>query len=235
MKTIFKILFICYWGLTFLYVIPENFVQIKSKSVLQVFSAFCEQKWGFFAPPPKGTHRLYYTFFDNQQNAITTYEVTKPLLMEKKRKKPWNTREEALDYIVNGSIINLIDFIVTQKDIYRHLYPDSTDIVIEKKARLAVSERHNQIPAFISLTRYGKIVADKNFTEAEYGNIESFKISITYAQLPKFIDRAKLLDDTPLAEGLLLETPMIPFKNKDDGLTLYSDDNQQVRKVINPQ
>jgi len=226
MKIIFKVLFICYWALTFLYVSPENFLKIKSNDLLQIFGVFCEQRWGFFAPPPKGTHRLYYTFFDNQQRVITTYEVTAPLLMEKKRKKPWNTREEAIDYIVNGSITNLVDFVVSQKDIYRQLYPDSTTAVIEKKAKLAVSERYNRIPAFITLTRYGEIVADRNFTEVEYSKVESFKISVTYVPLPKFIDRAKLLNDTPLIEGLLLETPMITLKNKVDGLTLYSNDNQ---------
>lgn len=226
MKVILKLLFICYWALTLLYVCPDNFVKAKTHNITRDFSVFCEQNWGFFAPPPKSNNRLYYTFYDNQQNLITTYEVIEPLLKEKQRKKPWNTREEAIDYIVNGSIINVSDFIIAQRNIYKQLYPDSTAAVIEQKAKTAISKKYNQIPAFTTLVKYGKIVANKNFATTEYDRIKSFKIHITDIQLPKFKDRAILMNNANLAEGVLIESPMISLNEEIKGLTLDSSNNQ---------
>jgi len=226
MKAICKIMFIFYWILTFLYVSPDNFIKVKADASLEVFKIFCEQRWGFFAPPPQYNDRLYYTFLDDQRNELATYEALEPLLMEKQRKKPWNTREDAIDYIVNGSMTNIIDFIIAQKEVYKQLYPDSTSVVIEKKAKLAIIERYNEIPPFVTLVEYGKIVANKNFTEAEYSKIESFKIAITQQQLPKFIDRANLTNGTTLTEGLLFETPPISLENEAKSLTLDGSNNQ---------
>jgi len=226
MKVILKFLFICYWALTLLYVCPDNFVKAKTYDALRVFSLFCEQKWGFFAPPPKSNNRLYYTFFDDQQNVMATYEAIEPLLKEKQRKKPWNTREEAIDYIVNGSVVNLSDFIITQRDIYKQLYPDSTAAVIEEKAKAAISERYNQIPAFMTLVEYGKIVANKNLSVGDYNRIKLFKIYITDIQLPKFKDRASLVNGEDITEGLLLESPMILLDKDAKILTLDNSNNQ---------
>lgn len=221
-----KVLFVFYWALTFLYVSPDNFIKVKAHNSLEIFRICFEQKWNFFAPPPKSNDRLYYTFLDNQYNEMGTYEVLQPLLTEKQRKKPWNTREDAIDYMINGSISNILDFIIAQKDVYQQLYPDSTKIVIEEKAKSAIIKIYHKIPPFVTLVEYGKIVANKNFTAEEYNKIESLKISIAQQQLPKFVDRANLTNGTILTEGLLLETPPISLKNEAKGLTLDSSNNQ---------
>jgi len=218
MKFFLKIVFITYWAITLLYVSPDNFVKVKADNVLQVFSVLFEQKWSFFAPPPQGNHRLYYTFYDDNKQAVATFEAIKPLLNEKQRKKPWNTREEAIDYIVNGSIANVIEFVVTQREIYQSLYPDSTFNVVEQKARLAISEKYNEISAFATLVEYGKIVANKNLAPEQYGNVNSQLITITEERLPKFVDRSHLANDSTLVEGILLETPLIPINISHNGI-----------------
>lgn len=215
-------LFIAYWAVTFLYVSPNNFLKAKAYNSLSTFGILFQQKWEFFAPPPKSNNRLYYTFFDNQQKTIATYEVVKPILKEKQQKKPWNTREEALDYIVNGAIINLMDMTLSQKDIYQHIYPDSTDTSMDRKAKLAISERYNTLPSYKTLVEYGKIVAAKNFTPPQYDGVEAFKISITDIRLPKFKDRANLMNGTVQEEALVLETPFIPFRKETNSLSLDS-------------
>lgn len=211
MKIFLKIIFVAYWAITLIYVSPDNFIKVKADRILRPFGILCAQEWAFFAPPPQGNNRLYYTFYDDQDKFITTFEVLQPLFSEKQRKAPWNTREEAIDYIVNGAVGNLTDFIITQREIYQQLHPDSTLTVVEQMARRAITERHSEIPPFKTLTEYGKIVANRNLSPEKYSKVNSQVITVTEKKLPKFMNRSNLVNDSILVEGLLLETPLIPI------------------------
>jgi len=172
-----------------------------------------EQQWAFFAPPPTGNNRLYYNFFDKEDKLIRTFEVLQPLLKEKQQKQPFNVREEAVDYIVNGSIMNSMDYIFDQRDIYTNLYPDSTLLWRDAESRKAITAMHDKLPPLITLKNYCKIVAKKNLSQEDYDRIDNYIITISEIKIPKFVNREQLLQDqTTTKEGIVLETSRLKFR-----------------------
>lgn len=210
MKKIYKyLIFSCfgmYWLATFFIVLPNNPIKASYKRQVMDFGLLFDQRWSFFAPPPKTNTRLYYTFSDEKDSISKTFEVMKPLLDDKRKKAPFNSRVEIVDYILNGSIIHIYDLVIDQREKLQLQYKDSTKMVIELMARDSVIKRMKDIHAFKTLIEYSKIVSRKNLAKEEVNKLGYLKIALTEINIPKFIDRNK---ESPNREGLVIETTPI--------------------------
>lgn len=213
MRILIIITFVFYWLITLLYVSPSNFIRINFQNQLHLFEYAFSQKWAFFAPPPQRNVRLFYTYHRQDSTPIITLEVLEYLLEQKKEKQPWNTKEEALDYMVNGSIDSILNTIIRNRKRHQSNYPDSTSVYCELLARGEINASSDNIPAYQTLIKFGKIVAKKNMEETDLSEIAYFKMSIREIKLPKFVDRKKLIDQSgpPPVQGLLLDSESIPY------------------------
>lgn len=192
MTKFFKILiagiFLIYFAITLLYNSPNNYIKIKFEREIKIFDLFFNQRWGFFAPPPTFNNRLYYTFYDENQNEIATFEVLKPLAEQKRKARPFNERDEMIDYMINGSIIGISNQIPIIRDSKKISNPAFST---EKLNTLAINELTNNPDAFSGyaiLKNYAKEVA-KNSLKKNYNDIRFFKIHITSIPIKKFTDR----------------------------------------------
>ena len=208
-KTICYLMFFTYWGFTFLFIFPNNPIKAKLKKSMFDFNLFFRQTWSFFAPPPKSNSRLYYSFFDKNKDEIKSFEIMEPLLYEKRKKAPFNTEEEILDYMLSGVINNIYGMIQTQRGKLQLEYRNLNNFELEQIAKDSIVNNLEKIKPFKTLIKYSSIVAKNNLTSEQYKNIKYLKIIISEAQIPKFIDR--YANNTSIKETLALKTGLIKF------------------------
>ena len=55
------------------------------------FNLVFNQKWNFFAPPPKSNSKIYFIYYD-KNSTIYSFEVLSTILKEKQRKSPFDIR-----------------------------------------------------------------------------------------------------------------------------------------------
>lgn len=180
------IVFIFYWIFTFAANLPENPLTINNSEIINDFKILFGQKWSFFAPPNKSNTRLYLIFSDNSKKPIKTLEVLKPILNRKRTKSPFNTKEELIDYILNGSINNLYHIISTKRDELSIKYPNSTKVCLEEMAKEEVLKNKNNLKSIVTLKNYASIVSKKNKVKE---NISFVSILITELQIPPYNER----------------------------------------------
>lgn len=178
------IVFIIYWIFTLATNSPENPLVINNSEIISDFKILFGQKWSFFAPPNKSNTRLYLTFLNSNKDEIKTLEVLKPVLNGKRIKSPFNTKEEVIDYILNGSINNLYHIITAKRDELSIRHPDSTKIRLEEMAKDEVLKNKNNLKSINTLKNYAKIVLKNHFESSE--KIEYVSILITELQMPKY-------------------------------------------------
>lgn len=205
-------LFVLYWSVTFIYTGPSNYIRIAIQDGLTVFQKFFYQKWAFFAPPPTSNHRLYYSFYKADGTLVVSYEALEYLSKQKKEKVPWNTREEAVDYMVNGSLINLITHIISRRDAYQAANPDMSLVKSDSIARDNVNASSFDIVSYNTLANYGKIIAQKNLDSTKLAQIDYFTFSVRQIAIPKFVNREALLTEAKtITQGVLLDSKKLDF------------------------
>lgn len=188
-KVFFKltfVIYVLYWVITFLFVMPNNPINLGSQKANEIFHANFFQRWAFFAPPPFYNQRVYIIF----QNKITqkkdVFEILQPILEAKSQKAPFNTGQQIQDYIFSSSLINTEGNIRVLQDIFKNQnaktdqrFPDS---VITEKLVLEIEKTKD----FKTLTNYSKIIAQNNginFKDVFY------QIKVVNIYMPQFIDR----------------------------------------------
>ena len=67
--------FSAYWGATFFFTMPDNYLKIKALAYDKVFQSIFYQQWSFFAPPPTYNDFLYFEFADTLSGEVQTFEV----------------------------------------------------------------------------------------------------------------------------------------------------------------
>ncbi|WP_340203484.1 hypothetical protein [Ascidiimonas sp. W6] len=205
-------IFIAYWLLTFIYAGPSNYIKISLQEPLSVFGKLLYQKWTFFAPPPQSNHRLYYSFYTKDSTQIASYEALEFLSQQKKENVPFNTKEEAVDYMVNGSLTGIINAIVSQREFYEQKYPDSSSMYNNALAKSKIIEISNQVSAHKVLVDYGRIIARKNMDNQKIKQIHYVMFSIREIKLPKFVNREMLTKPSDrIVQGILFDSAMILF------------------------
>lgn len=177
---------------------------------MYVFENFFFQRWSFFAPPPQSNNRLYYVFQNKYSGKEKAYEVLAPIFDKKRKTAPFNSKEEALDYILSGSATNITDAIRELTDISKMDFPDSTEMYHILSAQKKINDQGLDYLPVRTLYNYAIIMAKKDSINFEGTSI---KIITTQVQMPKFKDRHKLLSTTYKGkEEKVFETNFLPLK-----------------------
>ena len=176
--------FATYWIATFIYVSPNNYLRIKCASLVAKMDVVFYQSWSFFAPPPQYDLKLYYVFSDANNKSYTLDAITK-ILEEKKKKAPFNSSEEFLDYVISGSAMYLVDLKSEYIEYYKFTNKDSSENYCYEKSMNRLNNEYKQINSYLTLINYAKLIRLKNLPDKQ---IKSFKFFITGLDLPKFND-----------------------------------------------
>lgn len=185
LKTIPLLVFSIYWACTLFYILPNNFMKIKLNTFKENLDVLIFQNWAFFAPPPDYNTRLYFTYTDNY-NKTYEFEAMEDLLKLKRKKAPFNTEEEYVDYAITGVTTQLLD---QKRDLYEYysfLYPDSTSNFINDTLMKNLNKDYLQNSAYKSVINYSKIIQNRYLKNKE---IKSCWFKIIGLKIPKFADR----------------------------------------------
>lgn len=188
LSTLVAGLFVFYWLLTFIFVTPDNYINISLLNYSVKFNTLFYQRWGFFAPPPKSNDRLYYIFTEKlNPNKNRIFEIIEPILIEKSNNAPFNSREDIIDYILSNSIISLEE---ENRAVTEFLDYKLNKKVINSKQRFKVlKDNLEKCNSFRTIMNYSKYVAKNNKIVYKDYNI-SFKI--TKIDIQKFTNRKKM-------------------------------------------
>lgn len=203
-KIIITGIILMYWLTTLLYNSPNNYLKIKFSKELSIFDMYFDQQWEFFAPPPTFNNRLYYTFLDDNRNEIATFEILSQLSNDKKNARPFNEREEMIDYIINGSVVSIVNQIIAVRDLEKI---NHSNFDIEKLNAIAlekITDNPYSISGYGILKNYSKTVA-QNYLDKKYKSIKYVTIKINTVPIKKFSQRYSTKPD--------VENNIISFKS----------------------
>lgn len=188
-KTLLKLsflIFTCYWGITFLFVMPNNPINLGSQKVNEIFHRNFFQRWAFFAPPPFYNQRVYIIFTNKVSQKKDIFEILQPILEAKSQKAPFNTAQQIQDYIFSSSLINTEGNIRVLQDIFKNQNAKTSqrfsDSIVAEKIVTEIEKTND----FKTLTNYSKIIAQNSgikFNEVLY------QIKILNIYMPQFVDR----------------------------------------------
>ncbi len=195
-QTIVLLVFVSYWCVTLLYSSPESYIKIKAEPVLSKFEIFFYQKWTFFAPPADFNFRLYFEYLDKDSSQLATYEVLKPIALQKQAKAPFNTNEQYVDYIVNSSVIELNDLLVNY---FKAAKEEKPTLSADENYKNAIGNFNSnaakaQYPGFQTLKNYLNLHFKKHITDNPLLTKAVFgRMILAQQQLPRFEERDSLL------------------------------------------
>lgn len=186
LRPIIYIAFICYWAITFLFTMPDNFITLRLYRQQQVFHAWLFQRWGFFAPPPNFDERLYYEFRDKYTHRTQTYEVLAPICEMKQAKAPFNWHEEIVDYLLSGSMSGIADELSELRQDMQYKNSQSKEPVPDTTGDYHVRQYIQHGNGFHTLRNYAGIVARRNRIDTARHEV---RLILSHVLLPKFADR----------------------------------------------
>lgn len=183
--------FIIYWLITLFFNFPDNPINIDNLKSRQNFDTHLFQRWGFFAPPPTSNHRLYLSYFYNDDDnpkiiKTRTFEVLQLITAEKRKRAPFNRKQDVLDYIISGSVHNIQTNIKQVSDVIRIQEKKNKKALTQQQKSKQIIETIEKTESFKNLSNYAKIVAKKN--KIPFNNT-LFKITITHIEIPKFVNK----------------------------------------------
>jgi hypothetical protein len=180
-----------YWSVTFLFTMPDNYMNLSLYKQNQLFQLALYQKWSFFAPPPNFNERLYYEFRKKGDSAVQVFEAVEPICKAKQRKTPFNSKEDLLDYIISGSMNNISDQMYElQQDMkYENGLKgvEKLDSVQHENIRKIIQKSYG----FATLKNYAAHVAQANKLDTAHREV---RIMLTRIPIPKFADRFKKVE-----------------------------------------
>lgn len=204
--------FLFYWGITILYCGPDNYLKIQVDPILTSYEKVFYQKWSFFAPPADFNFRLYFEYLNKDSLQVNIYEILKPIAVEKQRKAPFNSQEQFMDYIVNGSVIQINDLLSRYvSDFQQH----KKGVALQECIRLAIDSLNNNAArkgytGFNTLRNYlrrhwQQEVAAGNLANAVYG-----RMVLTSIKIPRFANRDSVLipNHSPKEEPVYYSNPI---------------------------
>jgi hypothetical protein len=188
-------LWAAYVFMTFLYVSPSNPIRDRMTKPLARFELVASQKWSFFAPPPRSNRRLYYKFFNEKSVVVDTFEVLVPITTAKRAEAPFNTGEEIIDYMLHGSLEQLVRYVGNRRS------RTPTPATGPKMVNIAI-EADLDLTALRTLKAYSKFVATRNGVD----RVEAKFVSITCTDTP-IPDLSLKMPEGP-AERLVFRTTL---------------------------
>lgn len=189
-RIIFLIVFIFYSISTLFVNLPNSYFKIKLDVYLSKFSELFPQRWGFFAPPPKNDYEIVYSFFlVNNVDTIpkVEYKVLSEITKKKHYKKPFNAKEEILDYILNNSILDLNQQMRTVQEIKNMEYPNATDSLIHVMTMKEIDKYFFSSYSTQVMYNFGLKLAEEEHLPKDY----LFRISILQLPIIKFSQKNK--------------------------------------------
>lgn len=191
-STLISGLFLFYGVTTLIFSTPDNFVNISLIEYAENFNTFLYQRWGFFAPPPQSNDRLYYVFQKKENNKeIIVFEVIEPLLKQKIKNAPFNSKEDLTDYLISNSLYLITDGIRGVRESFEYDAKLKKRKIDEVELTKKVNKVIEATKPFMTLLNYSKKVAVNNKLNYEDYNVY---LKITQKKIPKFIDRYKAID-----------------------------------------
>ena len=178
-------MFIFYWCVTILFTIPDNYINLSLPKHKEYFDFYLFQKSAFFAPPPTFNDKLYYVFKSSKTDSITIYEALYPIIKKKRRKAPFNTNEDLLDYVLSNSVNNIYSEMNDFRDNCNYIKQrdktkDTMDCVLES------IEYVEQSYTFLTLKNYSNEIMKTNNVKSDF---DSVRLIISQVPIPKFQDR----------------------------------------------
>lgn len=204
MKTLLKALvlsvFALYWSITFIFTLPDNYINISLLKYSQVFSLFFFQRWSFFAPPPTFNERLYYSYMNKNDATVKSYEVLKVINEKKSANAPFNWNDDIVDYILSNSVVGVSEIIFEAQQAHKM---ENASLENDSAFQQLLDEQIYQSSQFVTLKNYGKIIAQNNQIDPDQ---HEFFVTLTRIQLPKFADR---FDESQRKESLFFRSKLI--------------------------
>ncbi len=181
------LVFFMYWMVTIFFNTPENYLKIKLLKVHRVFELFFYQNWGFFAPPPNTNERLYCVVYAKSDTiSKRVFELVSPIIKEKIKNAPFNSKADLLDYVISSSIVGITNKIVSFNETFDYMLSEKK--IVEKNREFFLIQELQETNHFKTLLKYAKeILRNKGV------DLNESLISLELVQLPikKFVDRNK--------------------------------------------
>ncbi|MCS3530805.1 hypothetical protein [Chryseobacterium sp. JUb7] len=213
MKKIIKIILLIfisfYWILTLIYNSPNNYIRIKLEKEIKFFSLFFEQKWNFFAPPPQDNYKLYFTYLDQNKNQIAVYEVFSSIIESKRNTRPFNLRAEMIDYTIYGSLDNIMQSLIREREKEKIKYPELSLEKLNSIAREEIIRSPESIEGFLLLKNYSKIIGTEHLNKNQLASVKYIGITINSEEIKKFAERD---NNKPKLESNLIDFNPYPLQ-----------------------
>lgn len=197
--------FVCYWAMTFLFTMPDNYINLQFHQGQQYFQFWLYQRWGFFAPPPNFDERLYYEFKDKHTQQVSLHEVLQPINEQKQAKAPFNWREDLLDYLLSGSVISIGEELISFKNDLRYQHEQQGDTNYDSSDLAATKQYIQSCIAFNTLRNYTRFVARKNDIDLSRQEV---RMIFTRVYLPRFSER---FSNAPRKEEYMFVSDVFTF------------------------
>ena len=196
-----------YWMSTLLVNLPNCYLKIQTTEYNDKFLEFFRQSWNFFAPPPRANNRLYFSYYNKEGRDTVLayrYEVIESIVKAKQKKRPFNYKEEILDYTLNNALIDFVGGMGEVMDAAKVLHPNATDslryVITTKSIDKYLLENYPSSLIYNFGIRFGK---EKNLSPEEY----LMKFSIRQIPIKKFAKRNE--KDTVSQEQLVYESNIL--------------------------
>lgn len=189
---------------TLLYVSPNNALRIYFDTELSAFEKWGYQKWTFFAPPPKGSDRLYFAFSPKSGDGVTI-EVLEGIYTRKQQDNPVNIKAKVVDYTVSNTARAISDGI---REIYR--YRKVHELFGGDPAYLDDLAKKGLVPNGLYgghmrvLLRYAAMVA------AEQGiEVDGLKCQVAFTSVPLRPFAQRYNDEFPIEEKMVYKSAIL--------------------------
>jgi hypothetical protein len=202
--------FLIYWSLTLVFVSPDNPIRIELGSTMNLFARVFSQRWGFFAPPPTGDLRIYYSFYDKVSGAeVLTVEALAPIVDAKRAAAPFNSDEEIMDYLLASSAMSLIELMSMQSEITKLNFPDEGDAFYYRETLRSIDAVRDELPPFVTLQNYAALLAAECGLDPAW---HDFKLSLCFEAIPHVSEVAlRRARQAERKAQLAFETSILPI------------------------
>ncbi|OJU74351.1 MAG: hypothetical protein BGO09_11025 [Bacteroidetes bacterium 47-18] len=137
------IVFLGYWGATFLFSFPESSIVIaENYRGYKKFQTAFYQKWSFFAPPPTYNMRLHYIFRSN--NRLYDIEIFENLNNKVKEKYLFNDTYANASWLLFANVDNIVQSMGKIHNSFRDIGISSNKGVSETDSA-ALANEYNDI------------------------------------------------------------------------------------------
>jgi len=182
-------LFICfiltvYFGITFVYNLPDNFVKLKHKNDIAYAEDFFHQEWNFFAPPPKSNLKVIFSYkYKNEEHPFLELDPLTDIVKKKQKYAPFNTRYEILDYQISSCVNSITKNTTIIYNFNKFKSPTQRDSILIQKTYEQVDKELSSSPMYKTLINYSKVCFDKANVR-NHKNKDSIQVRIYVLESP---------------------------------------------------